>query len=308
MMLLERLMCFQMMKLYKARIVFAASLCLQMLCAMNGTADEVNSITKLIDALGGQDAVARFMAEEKLVDMGDAAVICLEPLATSTDSSPARQYAINILARIGTGKATKLLLRILEQEPDVHIRALICRHLGKAGVKEAVPIIGKWLYTIQGKSFDYGREPQATNIWYSWIIHVHALGEVGSEDGIPILEKMLATEHGGRAGKEFAKAYQEALDELKQEAAFWNAIRDVPELEDYVRLLFQFFRKDTLALIRLHRYRVIRLELEGRWVLENMRNHPDEKLRQATALMLKDYEKLKSDKDQHLKDERSRAK
>lgn len=115
--------------------------------------------TRLVNALAGEDAVARFMAEERLVQMGDDAIPALEPLAASSGSAPARQYVINCLAQIGSEQAVHLLPRFLE-EPDVMVRALICRHLGRLGVEEAVPIIGKWLLTIRGKAFDYGGEPQ----------------------------------------------------------------------------------------------------------------------------------------------------
>ena len=248
---------------------------------------------ELVNALSGQDAVARFMAEEQLVEMGDDAVPVLRPLAASAGFTPNRQHAINILARIGTHQAVQLLLEILEQEPDVKLRALICRHLGWMGVEEAVPIIGKWLYTIQGKPFGHEGHPLATNTWYAWIIHVHTLREIGSEDGIPILEKMLETKHGGKAGREFTVAYQENLEELRKEAAFWKSVRQVSGLESQVKLLFQFFRRDTLALIRLYRDKLIRLGPEGRWVLEGIGNHPDEKLQQAAASVLKSYEDLK---------------
>jgi len=251
----------------------------------------VSQASDLVSALVGDDAVARFMAEEKLVEMGDAAVPILEPLATSPGFTPKRQYAINILARISSEQAIDLLLRILEQEPDVKLRALICWHLGRLGVEEAVPIIGKWLFTIQGREFNPEGQPQSANKWYAWIEHVHALREIGSEKGIPILEKMLRTKHGGRVGKQFTIAYQQSLDELRQEAAFWSAVRRVPGLESEAKLLFQFFRRDTLALIRLYRDKVIHLGIEGRWVLEGMKNHPDEKLRKAATALLSNLDK-----------------
>lgn len=256
--------------------------------------EAISGASDLVGALSGEDAVARFMAEEELVGMGDAAIPILEPLAASSGFMLARQYAINILARISGEQAIDLLLRILEEEPDVKMRALICRHLGRLGVEEAVPIIGKWLFTIQGKSFNPEGEPQATNTWYAWIVHVHTLREIGSEEGIPILEKMLETKHGGRVGKQFTIAYQQNLDELKQEAAFWNAVRKIPELESDAKSLFQFFRRDTLALIRLYRDKVIHLGVEGRWVLEGMGNHRDEKLRQAATALLNNYSKLQT--------------
>ena len=53
-------------------------------------------------------------------------------------------------------------------------------------------------------------------------------------------------------------------------------------------------------MIRLYRDKIIHLGLEGRWVLEDMGNHPDEKLRRTTKLVLKEYEKLKAAKNEEL--------
>jgi len=255
---------------------------------------------ELVSALEGEDAVARFMAEEQLVEMGDVAVPALEPLATSSGFTLPRQYAINVLARIESEQAIRLLLRILEQEPEVKVRALICRHLGQLGVEQAVPIIGKWLFSIQGKSFNdwdgpKGGDPQVLTPAYAWIVHVDTLREIGTEKGIPILEKMLTMNHGGRTGRALMTVYQDNLNELKREAAFWNAVRRVPGLKEHVKLLFDFFRRDTLALIRLYRNKIIHLGIEGRWVLEDMNNHPDGKLRQAATALLKEYDKLKGE-------------
>jgi len=276
----------------------AVILCFQVILV--NISEPQDKLFELVSALEGEDAVARFMAEEQLVEMGDTAVPALEPLATSSGFTIPRQYAINVLARIESEQSIRLLLRILEQEPEVKVRALICRHLGRLGVEEAVPIIGKWLFTIQGKSFNdwdgpKGGDPQVLTPAYAWIVHVDTLREIGSEKGITILEKMLTMKHGGRTGRALMTVYQDNLNELKKETDFWNAVRQIPGLEKNVNLLFHFFRRDTLALIRLYRDKVVRLGLEGRWVLEDMRNHPDEKLRQAATALLKEYDKLKGE-------------
>ncbi len=247
--------------------------------------------SELVAALGGEDAVARFLAEEQLVEMGDYAVAALEPLATSSGYAPARQYAIIVLARIGSEQSIRLLLDILEEEPDVWVRALVSRHLGRLGVEEAVPIIGKWLYSIRGKSFE-GWYPGISKPTLAWLEHVYALREIGSEKGIPILEEMRKTRHGGRGGPSLRSAYQVNLNELKSQAEFWRAVRRVPDLERHARLLFDFFRRDTLALIRLYRDKVVRGGLEGQWVLEDMKNHPDARLQKAAAAVLSNYRKL----------------
>jgi hypothetical protein len=135
------------------------------------------------------------------------------------------------------------------------------------------------------------------------MMHVHALREIGDEKGLPILEKMLTTKHGGKAGDAFMRAYRENLEELKREVAFWNIVRQVPELEKEVKLLFHFFRRDTLARMRLYRDKIVRLGLEGRWALESMKNHPDEKLQNAAGTLLKAYDRLSREAYQNLKGE-----
>jgi hypothetical protein len=270
------------------RMAFAVALSLlipAVLCAEQ-------SPSQLVMALSGEDAFARFMAEEKLVEMGDSAIPALKPLATSPGFAPGRQYAIIILARIGSEESIRLLLEILENEPDVKLRAFVCRHLGRLGVEEAVPIIGAWLFGIQGKSFE-GWYPGVSKPTLFWLEHVYALREIGSEKGIPILERMRKTKHGGGGGQALRQAYHVGLVELKHQAEFWKAIRRVPGLEPHMRLLLDFFRKDMLASIRLYRDKIIRGGLEGQWVLEDMKNHPNKKLREAAAAVLKDYGKLK---------------
>jgi len=250
------------------------------------------SLSRLVGDLSGKDAVARFTAEEQLVKMGDKAVAALKPLATSPGFTPARQYAIIVVARIGNEKAVRLLLDILEKEQDVKVRALACKHLGRLGVEEAVPLVGKWLFGIKGKNFKGAYPGYPASPTLAWLEHVYALREIGSEKGIPILEKMAAARHGGPGGRQLMKAYRNNLNELKKEARFWKAVRRTRGLEKHVKLLFAFFRKDTLALIRLHRVKVVSGGREGRWVLEDMKTHSDANLRKAAAALLENYGKL----------------
>lgn len=246
---------------------------------------------ELVVALSGEDAVARFLAEEQLVELGDEAVAALKSLATSSGFTTGRHYAIIVLARIASEDAIAVLLEILEQEPDVRLRALVCTHLGRLGVEEAVPIIGKWLLTIEGKSLP-GWYPGVSKPTLFWLEHVYALRAIGSERAIPILEKMRKTRHGGQGGNTLRTAYQECLVELDRQDKFWQAVSRVPGLEPDVQLLFDFFRKDTLASIRLYRDKIVHGGLEGQWVLEDMQKHPDEKLQKAAATLLSHYGNL----------------
>jgi len=255
------------------------------------TGDGSRDASDLTAALSGEDAVARFLAEEQLVEMGDEAVAALAPLATSSGYTPGRQYAIIVLARIANENAIAILLDILEKEPDVKLRALVCTHLGRLGVEEAVPIIGKWLFTIEGKSLP-GPYPGVSKPTLFWLEHVYALRAIGSEKAIPILERMQKTRHGGQGGGAMRMAYQECLVELESQAKFWGAVRRVPGMEPDVKLLFEFFRRDTLASVRLYRDKIVRGGLEGQWVLEDMKNHTDEKLRKAAGTLLTHYGNL----------------
>lgn len=92
--------------------------------------------SQLVDALRGEDAVARFLAEEQLVDMGDAAIPALEPLSTAPGISAAREYAINILGEIGTNKAVEVLLGILDREQEPLVRAVVCRERRELAVRQ----------------------------------------------------------------------------------------------------------------------------------------------------------------------------
>jgi hypothetical protein len=251
----------------------------------------------LVAALDGEDAVARFLAEEKLVAAGDRALPALARVAASPGYSPGRRYAINVLAHIGGPEAIRILLRILEGEPDVMARAWVCRHFGRMGVREAVPVIGKWLLTIRGKPMDFGGgdrygNPRVATKSYAWALHAHALREIGSEEAIPLLETMLEKPHGGRGGRQVTRAYGDALAELKREAAFWAAVRRVPGLDAHAKLLFDWSRGDTLARIRLYRDKITRSGLEGRWVLEGLGRHHDEPVRRAAAALLQAYDRL----------------
>jgi len=252
----------------------------------------------LVRALGGEDAVARLDAEEKLVAMGDAALPALDSLATSPGYTVERQYAFNILAAIRSKKSIAVLLRILEQEQDVMPRGAVCQHLGRLGVEEAVPLIGKWLLTVQGQPIDIGGgdqygNPMVVTRSYAWVRHVHALRNIGGEQAIPILEKMLAKPTTGKGGERINRACRTDLAELKREAAFWQAVRRVPGLEADAKRLFAFLRTDTLALIRLYRDKIIERGTEGRWVLESLERHPDAAVAQAAKTILAHYSRLK---------------
>jgi len=262
-------------------------------CGVEQTWDE-GEARRLVAALAAEDAVARFEAEEQLAAMRDVAVAALAPLAASPGDTPARRYAINVLATIGTQEAVSLLCDLLEQDEDTMIRGLICQHLGRLGIEDAVPIIGTWLATIRGRAFDWGdpEYPRSVKPLQAWVEHVHALREIGSEKAIPILESMIEGRHTGTGGTTLMQVYRQTLYELQREAEFWSNVRRMPGLEPHARWLFDFLRGDTLALIRVHRSKVVNGGLEGRWVLEDLAGHPDTTAARAAVALLLHYEEL----------------
>jgi HEAT repeat protein len=244
---------------------------------------------KLVKALGGEDAVARLLAEERLVAMGDEAVPALEAVAVAPGETPMRRYALNALGQIASGKAVAVLLQVLDKEEDVILRGLVCEHVGRLGVEEAVPIIGRWLATIRGKPLPRATHPVVLKPLYAWMRHAHALREIGSEKGIPILEDMSRAGHRGPGGKPLMKDYNDCLRELKKEAAFRAAVRELPGLEDHLKVLVKFCRRSDLARMRLYRMKVIDGGRQGRWVLEDLTKHPDAKLRDAASALLQSW-------------------
>ncbi len=248
-------------------------------------------VSKLAESLAGDDAVARYLAEEQLVEMGDAALPALKPLVLSEGLTPARRDAFGILARIRTPQSIRCLLDVLEGEKDLQVRGVVCGHLGRLGVEEAVPVIGKWLMTVRGQTFRR-KEWWESGPWTDWILHVHALREIGSEAGVPLLGALLQAKNPGEGGAQLMRSYREDLEDLRQEKHFWAAVRGVEGLEPRVKRLFASFRTDTLAGIRLYRTGVVRLGIQGRWALEGMTHHPDAQLREDAAVFLKHYDRL----------------
>jgi hypothetical protein len=122
--------------------------------------------------------------------------------------------------------------------------------------------------------------------------HAHALREIGSEKGIPILEDMIQAGHGGPGAKPLLKDYADCLRELKKEAAFRAAVRALPGLEDHMKVFFDFCRRSDLARMRLYRMKVIDGGRQGRWVLEDLSKHRDAKLRDAAGALLKSWDVL----------------
>jgi hypothetical protein len=262
------------------------TLCVLVSDAVAGTPRE------LIAALSSDDAVARFEAEEKLIASGDASLAAMAGHATSRGSGPVRVRVIHIVGQIGTPRAQALLVRILAREPDVQLRGLVCRHLGRLGAEEAVPVIGKWLQTICGKPMPRMQHPVVLSDNYGWMCHADALREIGSEEGIPILERMIRAGHRGPSAQAFMRTYREALFELQRERTFRHAVRGVRGAEAAADALFGFFRRDTLARLRLYRMKLVALGTEGRWVLEDLRRHPDGKVRDAAKKLLATWPRL----------------
>ncbi len=91
-----------------------------------------------------------------------------------------RREAVQALGLIGGPKAVGLLVKALT-DPDVRIRAMAAINLGKVGKKAGlIPL----LEVIQSKEFPK-KEPAEIKAFFD------AIGMVGSNDSIPILQQML---------------------------------------------------------------------------------------------------------------------
>ena len=115
------------------RLLSAALLAAGLLAgAANVSADAAS----MVSDLSGKRSVARFEPEEGLTALGDKALPALRKLVMKRGFALDRQYAIQIVGRIGTDSAAKILLKVLKNDPDVRVRDIVCYHLGRLGVEE----------------------------------------------------------------------------------------------------------------------------------------------------------------------------
>jgi HEAT repeat protein len=91
-----------------------------------------------------------------------------------------RREAVQALGLIGSPKAIGLLIRVLTDN-DVRIRCMAAINLGKVGKKSGlIPL----LEVVQSKDF-YKREPAEIKAFFN------AIGMVGSNEAIPVLQQLL---------------------------------------------------------------------------------------------------------------------
>ncbi len=120
-----------------------------------------------------------------------------------------RREAVQALGLIGGPKAIGLLVRALVDN-DVRIRCMAAIHLGKAGKKVGlVPL----LEVVQSKDF-YKREPVEVKAFFN------AIGMVGSNEAIPVLQQLLERKSWFGRGK---------TDEIRMGAASALAMVGTPE-------------------------------------------------------------------------------
>jgi HEAT repeat protein len=262
-----------------------------------GTSSADAQLAQSIHALAGPDAAAEAAAARKILEFGDAAVPSLATLVGDPKSLAPRLIAVELLGRIGTPGAIDALLQGLPAERNLAVRGQICIQLGYARDQRAVPLIADWLKTINPSALDDVRGPKEAQPSTCYIRHVEALGMIGDERAIPILEDFArkipqGVGYGGFVSNFVAGAAAEALEDLKDRAAFWNAVRKYPGLEQTIGPLFNHLHRDRLARFRLADDEIFRHTLRGNAILLSLQNHQDPAIAAAARQLLLRWDNL----------------
>jgi len=169
--------------------------------------------------------------------------------------------------------------------------------IGSTRDTRAIPIIAEWLKTISPKALDDVPGPKEIQPSTCYIRHVEALGAIGDETAIPILEQFARSippniGYGGFISNFLKGAVDETLDDLRDRQAFWMAVRKQPGLEEKIGPLFVHLWADPLARLRLHEDEVIRRTDQGKAVLERLAKHKDPALAAAAEALLDKFDSL----------------
>ena len=236
-------------------------------------------VAPLIRALAGSDAVAEQAASRKLVALGDAAVPALAQLAASPGPLAPRLLAVERLGEIRSPAAMDALLAQLRTEKDLAVRGQICMQLGHAREKRAVPVLAEGLTAMASRSLADVRGPKESMPSTCFIRHVEALEMIGDESAIPLLEGLAPSlpkiTPDGFIRVFVAEAVRQAIENLRDGAAFWGEVRKHPGLEEKVNALFAHFRSSPLARLRLHENEVIRHTDQGGRILQRLTQDRD---------------------------------
>jgi hypothetical protein len=280
-----------------AGLLLALTIASVALPSLAWAADADPQVQDLIRALCGPDAAAEWAASRKLLDLGDGAVPALAQLAGSPGPLAPRLIAIELLGQIGTAQAVDALLSLLPKEKDLALRGQLCMQIGNTRDTRAIPIIAEWIETISPKALDDVPGPKEIQPSTCYIRHVEALGAIGDEAAIPILEQFAKgippnIGYGGFISNFLKGAVDQTLDDLRDRQAFWRAVRKQPGLEEKLGPLFAHLRADPLARFRLYEDEVIRRTAQGRAVVERLAKHKDPALAAAAKALVEKFDAL----------------
>jgi len=271
-----------------------ASLLLIGTVALGAEATRPNT-AQLVKQLAGPNALAEWRAGRKLVAQGDAAVPALEQLAGSTGPLAPRLVAVELLGEIATPKARDALVALLAKERKaLAVRGQLCMQLGYLREARAIPAIAEWLGAIGPRSLHDVRAPKEALPSTVYARHAEALGMIGDPRAIPILETFAkklpkGVGYGGFISNFVAGAAQSAIADLKENAAFWEAVRKQPGLEAKLAPLFDHFRTDRVAAFRHHEREVVGGTPQGRTILRDLAASPNSPLADAAKALLTHY-------------------
>ena len=262
--------------------------------------DATWNVPDLIVALSGPDALAEFHASRALVAKGDEAVPALERLVPMhRDASlPPRMIAVELLGEIATDKARLALIRLLDTETNLAVRGQLCRELGALREERAVPVLTKWLDTIGPDALNDVPGPKEVQPSTCYARHLEALGMIGDERAVGPIQafdrKVPANVgYGGWLTGMIHQAVQNALDDIRENTSFWQAVRNQPGLEKDITPLMNCLHTDPVASFYNHAGQVKRHTPEGKTVLEDLVRNPDPAVARGAKALLDHYGSLK---------------
>lgn len=276
-------------------VVLAILLCSQVVPGAISERDA--EISQLIDALKGESAVAEWHASRRLMELGDAAVPAVAQLVSTPGRLAPRLVAVEVLGGIGTEAAMDALLDLLRQEKNLAVRGQICMQLGYKRERRAAPVIAEWLAGIGPRSLNDVPGPKEVQPSTCYIRHVEALGMIGDDSAVPILEEFRRKipkniGYGGFVTNFVTTAVDQALLEIEDNSAFWRAAGMHDGLASSIAPVFRYFRSSNLAELQLYESEVLRRTKEGKAILQRLTKRADPELATAARALLQKYDDL----------------
>ena len=245
----------------------------------------------LIAALTGPNAHAEYVASQKLVAMGDAAVPALTKLVRTGRNVPPRLVAVELLGKIGTIPARDALIALLKAEKNLAVRSQLCMQLGALRESRAVPVLAAWLETIGPRAIHDVRGPKEVQPSTCYIRHLEALTMIGDPAVIPDIEAFKKripqrVGYGGFLTHFVTRGADDAIAALRERAAFLKAVRAHPGLAKAAKLLFDHLHTDRVARFRQHADEIVRGTAQGRKILERLSGRKDKRLAASAKALL----------------------